>query len=379
MPTPPKYLLTILLIAWGAGVWAQPQDTVKLRGNINILNNDNFFSAPSGTAVSERVTTQTIGINVVLPYSLQRFELDASLTGNQYQSYSNFDYVGQNYSAAWLWSVTPQLHGSLASSRAETLNAAIDSLNPSLRNKNTTQNTALLANYDLGGPWQLTAGVSNNNTVNERALIGQSDNRSTGVNAGVRYALASGNSLAYSMQVANGSSTNDYTSTTHDVTLVWVLSGSTSLNSRVGYLRQSFAVTPQFDFNGVVGAMSFVWRPTGKTTLTAGWQRDIASYQTIGTTHTQIDTFTLSPAWQISPKTSLSMQYRYAVRDDQGNPTGVPASRQDRLQDTSLSLSWQPRPLATLSATVGEAYRNSNLANTNFAARTVSLAALFSF
>ena len=223
------------------------------------------------------------------------------------------------------------------------------------------------------------AGVVNTNTINERAVIGSSDNRSTGVNAGVRYALASGNSLAYSMQVANGSSTNDYTSTTHDVTLVWVLSGNTSLNGHLAHLQQSFTVAPQFDFNGVAGALAFVWRPTGKTTFTAGWQRDLASYQTLGTTHTQTDTFSMGPAWQISPKTSLRMQYRYAVRDDQGNPTGASTSRQDRLQDTSLTFGWQPRPLATLSVTVGEASRSSNVANTDFSARTVSLAALFSF
>jgi exopolysaccharide biosynthesis operon protein EpsL len=374
-----QFIVVSTLGAVGFGAWAQSQDIVKLRSNLSILNNDNFFSATSGRELSERVTAQTIGANVALPYSLQRFELDASLTGNQYQTYTNFDYVGQNYSAAWLWSITSQLHGNLSTVRAETLNAAIDSLNPTLRNKNTTQNTALSANYDLGGPWQLTAGVANTNTINERAVIGSSDNRSTGVNAGVRYALASGNSLAYSMQVANGSSTNDYTSTTHDVTLVWVLSGNTSLNGRLAHLQQRFTVAPQFDFNGVAGALAVVWRPTGKTTLTAGWQRDLASYQTLGTTHTQTDTMTIGPAWQISPKTSLRMQYRYAVRDDQGNPTGAPTSRQDRLQDTSLTFGWQPRPLATLSVTVGEAGRSSNVANTDFSARTVSLAAVFSF
>ena len=379
MSKPIQCLSVSILVLCGSGVWAQSQDLVRISSSLSILNNDNFFSAPSGSEASERVTTQTIGVNVALPYSLQRFELDASLTGNQYQTYTSFDYVGQNYRAAWLWSLTPQLRGSLSTTRAETLNAAIDSLNPALRNKNTTQNTALSANYELGGPWQLTTGVSNTNTTNERAVIGSADNRSTGVNAGVRYALASGNSLAYSLQVANGSSTNDYTSTTHDVILVWVLSGNTSLNGRLAHLRQSFAAAPQFDFNGAAGALSFVWRATGKTTLTAGWQRDLAAYLTPGTTNTQTDTFTLGPAWQISPKTSVRMQYRHAVRDDQGNPTGVPTFRQDRLQDTALTLSWQPSSLATLSVTASEASRGSNVANTDFSARTVSLAALLSF
>jgi hypothetical protein len=113
--------------------------------------------------------------------------------------------------------------------------------------------------------------------------------------------------------------------------------------------------------------------------MTAGWQRDLASYQTLGTTHTQTDAFSLGPLWQISPKTSLRIQHRSAVRDDQGNPTGTPGTRKDRLQDTSISFSWQPRPMATLSAALGEASRSSNAANADFVARTFSVAVLFNF
>ena len=368
-----------LLLASGSGAWAQSQDVVALRSTLSIVNNDNFFSA-AANPVSERVTTQTIGVRVAIPEGLQRFELDASLTGNQHQTYTNFDYVAQNYSAGWMWSVTPQFHGSLTSARAESLNAAIDNANPNVRNKNTTQNTALSAVYEMGGPWQLTGGVSNSNSINEQALVaGQSDNRSTGVNAGVRYVLGSGSSLAYSLQNANGTSTNDYTSTTHDINGVWVLTGNTTLNGRIAQLQQRYGATPQFDFSGVFGAVTVIWRVSGKLSMTAGWQRDLVSYQTTGTTHTQTDAFSFGPLWQISPKTSLRLQHRNAVRDDQGNPTGIPGTRQDRLQDSTISFSWQPRPLATLSAALGEARRNSNAANADFVARTFSVAVLFNF
>lgn len=360
------------------GAWAQSQDVVSLRTSLSILNNDNFFSANS-SPVSERVTSQTIGVRVAIPEGLQRFELDASLTGNQHQTYTSFDFIAQNYSAGWMWSATPQFHGSVTSARTESLNAATDSANPNLRNKNTTQNTALSAVYELGGPWEVMGGVSNNNSINEQALIGQADNRSTAANLGVRYVLSSGNLLAYSVQTANGNSINDYTSVTHDVSGVWVLTGNTTLNGRIAQIQQRYGATPQYDFSGVFGSVSVVWRVSGKVSLNAGWQRDLASYQTTGTTHTRTDAFSVGPTWQMSPKTSMRLQHRNAVRDDQGNPTGIPGNRQDRLQDTSISFSWQPRPLATLSATLGEASRNSNQANTDFIARTFSVNALFNF
>ncbi len=350
-----------------------------MRAGITALSDDNFLRSGSASAVSEQVTTQTLGINLAVPVSLQRFELDASIVGNQHQTLTNFDYIAQNYNAAWQWGLTPQLHGSIASTRAESLNSAGDSLAPNLRNKNTTQSTALSAAYDLGGPWQATAGLSNTSTVNERALIGQTDNRSSGVNAGLRYTQASGNSLAYSLQRATGASGNDYTSTTQDLLGTWVISGNTSVNGRIAFLQQHFGVAPQFDFSGTSGALTVTWRATGKISVTAGWQRNLASYQSAGTTHAQTDAFTVSPAWQISPKTALRLQYRSAVRDDQGNPTGVPTSRQDRTQDTSLAYSWQPHPLATLSATVGDFTRSSNAVNADYTARQFTLAAQFSF
>lgn len=358
---------------------SQAPDTLRFRANVGTTSSDNFFNAPSAP-VSERTTSETLGVTLSLPYSLQRFELDASMVANQYQTYSNFDFTGTNFNGTWFWSVTPQLHGTLNSTRTESLNAPTDSVNPTLRNKSTVMNTALAAAYDLGGPWQLTAGVVNSNNQNERAVIGQSaDNRSTGVNAGVRYALGSGNSLAYFRQVASGESNSTYTLTTDDVAVVWVLSGNTTLNAHLASIQQRFDNTPQFDFSGTAGGANLVWRITGKTSLTAAWQRELASYQTNGASYTQTDSFSIAPVWQISPITSVRMQYRSGLLTDQGNPFGTSSTRQDRLQDTSLSFSWQPYTQLGLTASVGQTSRSSNVANTDFKTQLISLAAVFSF
>ncbi|RFO97988.1 hypothetical protein DIC66_04480 [Rhodoferax lacus] len=360
------------------GAMAQSQDLVKWRASANVQNNNNFFNTNTAP-VSERLTSETLGVNLSIPYSLQRFELDASVVASQYQSNTNFDNTGTNYNGTWFWSFTPELHGTVTSSRAETLVAANDSVDRTLRNKTTAQNNAIAAAYDLGGPWQVTAGVVNTSTINERAVIGQSDNHATGANAGVRYVLGSGNSLAYFHQVSNGDSNTDYVLTTDDVAVVWVLSGNTTLNGHVASVNQKFGATPQFDFSGTSGAANLVWRLTGKTSLTAGWQRDLVSYQTLGSTHTQTDYFTIAPVWQISPVTSVRAQYRTGTLDDKGNPYGTASSRQDRLQDTSLSFSWQPYQKLSLSATIAQTSRSSTVANTDFTAQLLTLGAVFSF
>lgn len=359
--------------------WAQPQDNIKLRSNLTMSTDDNFFRGPASTEVAERKTTQSMGINVSVPYSLQQFELDASLTTNQHQTYSNFDFTAQNYNAAWRWSLTPQLHGNLTSTRAETLNAASDSLAPTLRNKNTTNVTAFDTVYELGGPWQLSAGASSSNSLNERAVLGQGDNRSTAYSAGVRYALTSGSSIGYTLQRGNGSNTNDYNTTNHTVSGVWALSGNTSLTGRIAALEQRFAASPQFDFSGTSGGVNLIWRTSGKTSISTGWSRELTSAPGAGTIYTQTDTFTAAPTWELSAKTSLRLQYRYTLRDDQGNPTAPPSLRQDRLQDTSITYSWEPRPFASLSATLTEARRASNVANSDYVGKLASVSAQFTF
>jgi exopolysaccharide biosynthesis operon protein EpsL len=371
--------LVVGAVVFGStGALAQSQDVLKFRAGVTGVSNDNFFNTATAP-VSERITSETVGINLSLPYSLQRFELDASLVANQFQINKNFDFTGKNFNGTWFWSVTPQLHGTLNSTRSETLVPANDSVDPTARNKSSVQNTALAAAYDLGGPWQVTAGVVNTNTVNERAVIGQADDHATGANAGLRYVLGSGNSLAYFHQVAKGDSSSHYVLTTDDVAVVWVLSGNTTLNGHLAAIQQKFDTLPQFDFSGTSGAANLVWRITGKTSIAAGWQRDLVSYQTANTTYTQTDAISIAPSWQISPITSVRAQYREGVLTDQGNPFGATSSREDRLKDASLTFSWQPYQQLSLTATVAQTSRSSNLANTDFKAQLITLGAVFSF
>ena len=372
--------LGVAALFFGAATgWGQTQDIVKLRSSLTMSTDDNFFRTGSATATPERITTQSMGINVSVPLSLQRFELDASLNGNQHQTYSNFDYTGQNYNAAWYWGLTPQLHGSLTTARLESLNAASDSLNPNLRNKNTTNNTAFNTVYELGGPWQLSAGVSSSNSLNERAVIGEGDNRTNTYNAGFRYALASGSSIGYSFQSGTGSNTNDFTTTNHTVNGIWAFSGNTSLNARLTAAEQHYSAAPQFDFSGLSGGVGLTWQTSGKTSLNAGWTRDLTSNSTAGSAYTRTDALTLAPVWQASAKTTLRLQYRYALVDDEGNPSGITSARQDHLQDTSFTLSWEPRPFASLSATLTDTRRTSNAANFDYVGMVASVAAQFTF
>lgn len=369
--------VSMLLLAACAGVHAQ--DIVTLRSSLAIANTDNFLRSPDGSQVADRTTVQNMGVAVSIPYSLQRFELDMGVSSNQHQTFSSFDYTGYNYNAAWRWSYTPRLHGSLSTRRAETLNPTGESVNPNLRNKNTSVTSSLAAVYEMGGPWQLLGGYTSTASLNEQALIGQGDNRNNSVNLGARYVLASGSSLGYSAQRGEGSTTSGYTQSLHDFNVLWALTPDTSFVANVSYLEQHFGNTPQFDFSGYPASVRLNWRLTGKTTLGLGWNRALFSYPTNASTHSRMDSLTITPVWNISSHTSLQLQYQYGIRSDQGTPGGVASSRQDRTQDVTLSGTWQPRPFASLSLSVGHAMRSSDVAGQDYAAKNASVAAQFTF
>ena len=357
----------------------QIMDNVTFRAGLGLQHDDNFFRSPAATAQSEQIFTQSVGLNVSIPVSLQRFEFDVGFTNNKYREFSNFDYLGKNYSAAWRWSFTPQLHGNLTSSRVETLNAPTESATPTLRNTNSTTTNGFDAVYEFGGPWQILAGYSRSTSLNEQALIGDANERTNTYNAGVRYLLSSGNSLAYNLSHVSGENARDYKGQIHDFSGVWVVSGNTSVTGHVAYLNRDYSQSPQFDYDGIAGGIRANWRATGKITLNASWDRELASYQTVGSTHTETDILTLAPVWQISPITSMRAQYRYSIRRDKGNPSGIASNRKDNTHDMSLTYLWQPRPFVSLSASLARSKRSSNLPNLGYTDNLVSVGADFTF
>ncbi|MBK9439975.1 MAG: hypothetical protein IPN53_01170 [Comamonadaceae bacterium] len=363
--------------------------TITLRASVDLTHNDNFQQSPASAQESEQISSQMLGIKLAIPVSLQRFELDADITNNTHKNFKGFDYIGQNYKAAWQWSVTPQLYGSLFLSRADTLNAIQDSLDPNLRNKNTTTSGGLAVNYGLAGRWQLLGSVFKSNSSNEQALLGTGDSDSTSAAAGFRYMLGSGSTLGYILRYDNGTShaadanavdtSSSFTGVNHDFSLAWKLSADSDLEVHLLHLSNRYASVPEFDFSGLGTSVKLSHRFTDKTSVSASWARALASNQTDTSIYTETDTFSLSPSWAITPKTSLNLKYSVAQRRDKGSPTDVSSNRTDTTHNASLGLSWAPRPFATLSANLAWTRQTSSLPDLDYVVKKSTVKALFTF
>ena len=64
-------------------------------------------------------TTATLSVNKL--YSMQRFEINASLVDNRYNNFDYLNFLGKNGTATWHWYLTPYLYGRLTGNHREAL------------------------------------------------------------------------------------------------------------------------------------------------------------------------------------------------------------------------------------------------------------------
>ena len=371
------------LVCCAAMGCAHAQETktekLKLSAGIAQSRDSNFQRVIDANAVSDQINIQTLDVVVALPYGQQRLDLEAKLANNKHQTLSQFDYTGQNYNVAWRWSVTPALVGTLSSKRTETLNSAADSLDPSLRNTNVTKTDNLNGVYLLGGSWQVIADYSKGVSTNERAVLGMTDIRYQSYAAGVGYTPSAGNSLNYARRIDTGTSISDYRYDGHSIVANYAFTTHTNIKGRIAYIEQRYAMDPKFDFSGITGGLEGTWRVTPKTSIDASWLRDIASFQTVNSTHARIDTLSIGPSWQARPTVVVNLTFRQSQRDSLGSLNGTASTRQDRMRETVGAIRWQPRTYVGVYGSFAKASRTSSVVDQDYTSQTATIGAQFTY
>lgn len=396
-----SWLLPALLGALGAAPgWAQTQDTLTLIASQSLSTDSNLFRLPASantlatvgkSSAAEQIEATSLTLKFSKAYSLQRFELAVNLIDYRYQNFSYLSFTAHNYNAAWRWSLTPRLHGNLNTDRTETLNSFSDFQGFNLRNQRTNTSSRFNALYEFGGPWEVFGGISQATQTNLQPLLAESDYTANSAEAGLRYALASGSSLAYTLKNASGQSINrpfspaglyddGFKQIDHELKFLWSISGNSTADLTSAYISRTHAHFSQRDYSGLNTAVNFNWNISGKSALSTGWARDLSSYQSASTNYSQTDRLFIGPVWQLSSKMAARARYEVARREYLGSPSGlVTAQRSDTTTDASVSLDWQPNQYLTFSATLQNAKRASTLPGLDYESHMANLSAQFTY
>jgi len=401
MPVPHRFWLTIvvLLLCCGPSL-AQNDDALKLKIESSLRFDNNLFRLPADANLNaligsasgaEKIDIKTLSLNFSTTLSLQKLELSASIANYKYQNFSYLSFVGHNYNAAWRWALTPRLHGNLGSQRQEVLNSFADYQGFNLQNVRSNVNNRLDAAYDLDGTWSAIAGISRSSQTNQQTLIAEADYNARSVDLGLRYAAGSGSALSYTLRNNSGTYLNrvlpspglyddGYQQIDSELRLHWVLSGKSNADLYTSQISRSHPNYAQRDYSGRNAGLNFNWYFSGKSALAASWAHELASYQTNTSSYSQTDRVTLAQLWQISPKALVRARYEAAQSDYLGSPFGLLTTpRSETTNSASLSFDWQPYQYLTISASLENASRRSNLAGLDYESKMATVSAQFSY
>lgn len=380
---------------------ADADDTLNLTVGINEQYTNNLFLLPAGvdaqavlgtSTKSDWITASSVGLKFNKPYSLQRFELEATVIDTRYRTFDYLDFTALNYAAAWRWQVTPSLHGNLTTFRNEGLNSFSDYRRYNQQNIRTNENSAFDAIYEIGGGWRLFGGVSQTTRTNSKIFVQEGDTRVNAANAGVGYAFRSGSYLRFQSRFGQGEYVNRpepipvvlldnrFDERENGVQLTWKPTGKTSLDARAAYLQNISDNYSARDFSGAIGNLNLNWEISGKTSLMATLARALSSYQSISSSYTRTDRLTLATYWRIREKAGLRVSYDYAAQDYLG---AIAATAQNGRADTtrtgSIAFDWNPWRNVTVSTSLQRAKRDSNQPGNDYAANSANFSAQVSF
>jgi exopolysaccharide biosynthesis operon protein EpsL len=391
--------LALLLAVCNAPVLAQSDVVSKLRIESSLHFDNNLFRLPPDAntealigkpSAAERIETNSLKLNFSSTLSLQKFEVSINLVNNRYQNFDYLSYPARNYNAAWHWAITPHLHGNLSSERQEIQNSFENTPGRYQQNLRVNNTTRIDAALEPGGGWVVLAGVSQTAQSNQLAVTADADYEEKSADLGFSYVLASGNSVGYTRRKANGSYLHHvlasgsydegFQQIDNEIKLRWLITGKSTLDLRAAQISRTQPQSPELDFSGLNANANFNWTISGKSALTVSWAREHSSYQTLYSSYSLTDRFSIGPVWQISPKVLVRARYEVAKIDYLGAPVGlVAALRSDTTTDANISLDWQPNQYITISTSLENATRKSNYPVLDYESKMATVSAQFSY
>jgi exopolysaccharide biosynthesis operon protein EpsL len=380
---------------------ADSEDALNISAKYSVQTESNLFrlssadirsGTPANQLKTERIDTGSVSMVFDKSYSLQRFQLSGSFVDYQYKTYSYLSFNAANYAAAWNWSATPWLHGTLSSSQQQGLNNFADYRDSRERNIRTTKTTQFDAEGNLGAAWRLLAAVEQSSRSNDLPVAQEGDDRAHNYSLGLRYIYPSGTTFSYRMRNSEGDYLNrvqtvqsvlpsHYDEKMHEFRGSLPLTGKSTLQMRVAHIERTHPLLTIRNYGGPVGDITFNWLPSGKLSLSTSIGRTLAPYQTDTSSYVNRDNFSVNPAWQLTAHTSLRATYTRTNEQYVGALPGQAAAveRQDKFEAIQIGLDWRPRPTMALSFSIQNLNNQSNTTGYDYKANGATVSGQITF
>jgi exopolysaccharide biosynthesis operon protein EpsL len=384
------FILPAVLIA--TPVYADENDTLNFVVGVSRQHDDNLFRQ-SSSEQSDNITKGYAGIRLDKAYSLQRVKFDYTVTSYNYQTSKNLDFVSQDYKAAWLWTLTPSLKGTLSADRMQQLNDFQDYRNVAgVNGKNIriTQTQHFEADYSPHGIWHLLGGATRTELKNSRIFNEEDDFKMNALDAGLKYVYRSGSAITLMGHQRKGDYNNrspsqallldsGFDETEAEAKLSWLLSGKSQLNLRAAYVTRDHDQFSRRDYSGPLGNIDYNWTPTAKLHLNVRLASDLSSYQTNDSSYTRNNILIVSPVYEMTAKINVNASASISRRSFLGDGVIPSGDRVDNTQSLSVGVNWKPHRNVTLGANVQHSNRNSSVSALDYTDTTTGVSGALNF
>lgn len=349
-------------------------DTLQFKAAVNKTWDNNLFRL-SNNEISDQITTYTAGVKFDKSYSQQRFIVNLNYIDNQYQRNDFLDFNTLNYDAAWRWTLTPALTGTLSSVRSKAL-AGFADFRTLAQNIRTTETNQFRAEYSPHKVWAVIAGFTDSTATNSATFNAIPDIAFTAFDYGARYNFASGTNMTLlghkrsgdfqRPATLNGFLDNGYTEDEFEWDTVFKATGKSNLSTKLAYLSRQYDTFSVRDYDSWLGFIRYDVLLTGKLKLNSELSRTVGQFDTLYSSYSATDALTANLSYFYSEKLIFVINGRVAQRDfKQPVIAGLP-SRTDDERSLGASVTWQPVRNVGLILNTTKSSRNATSAYNNF-------------
>ncbi|MDB5847647.1 MAG: hypothetical protein JWP29_1399, partial [Rhodoferax sp.] len=153
------------------------------------------------------------------------------------------------------------------------------------------------------------------------------------------------------------------------------------LTSRIGFFERTHPGVPQRDFSGPNANLGVAWNPTAKIGLNAALSRTLGAYQTDSSSFIANNRLSISPVYRATAHTALRLNYDYLTQEYEGAlpGLGLPTNRRDITRQASVAIDWRPRRFISVTFSLQNQRRSSNLTGFDFNSNAATLGAEVNF
>lgn len=315
-------------------------DVVKFNAGAGVAYDDNVFRLPSGispppasgsTSRGDTIFTLNAGAAVNKDISRQNFELAGNIIQRLYTEHTEFDVALFNFGATWNWRIGNQWGGEIGYTQNQYPNAFLEvtSFTP---NKRTVGIPFASIGYLFHPSWEIRGRYQFVDITNSAARFKLSDLEQSVYEGALRYRTQFGNLVDLYYRYTDGKRPNVVVDPLvpstgkfeqHDVGLSvvrWELSGRSRFSGFLAYTDRSYELAPARDFSGPTWNLTYVYLPTGTTSVSLSVYRLIGAFTDVTTNYIVTTGVTLAPTWQATSKLAFGMNAFYQDRDFRGDP-----------------------------------------------------------